>query len=62
MPSGTKISRLFNPHDQIELLYDFVFIYLSEKDMSQKISFYLTEQFTRQKLTDVTLPIAALGE
>ena len=62
LQSGAKISRIFNPHDPIELLYDFIFIKLTEVDMSKRINFYLTEQFTRQKLTDVTLPISALGE
>jgi|JI61114C2RNA_FD_contig_101_208060_length_1516_multi_2_in_0_out_0_3 hypothetical protein len=62
LQSGAKLSRMFNPSDPIELLYDFVFLKLTEVDMSKHINFYLAEQFTRQKLLDITLPISALGE
>jgi hypothetical protein len=62
MQSGSKIGRTFNQSDNIELLYDFVFLKLTEVDMSRRVNFYLAEQFTKQMLTDVTLPISALGE
>lgn len=62
LQTGAKLTRMFNPTDTIELMYDFVFIKLTEVDMSKRVNFYLAEQFTRQKLTDVTLPVSALGE
>jgi len=42
LQSGSKIARMFNPSDNIELLYDFVFLKLTEVNMSNRINFYLT--------------------
>lgn len=60
LPQGAKISRKFDKDDQIQMIYDYLYVYFADNNSPTK-NFMVSTNFPKQDLIDKTISLEKAG-